>query len=137
MTNLQDSSSAESSNYDPVVWQEMQRLHRLKVIGRWLVVGLLWLCLGPISLWYLRAEIALWLDYFTWTALRYGLAYNLLPTICLALCIGLTVSTLLWQSSNMVFGLSHDQKKHLEQKVAHIRQQGRSHPLWKWVIKRS
>jgi hypothetical protein len=121
-------------DYDPIFRQEMQRLHQLMVYGRWSVVIVLWLSLAPLSLWNLRGEIALWLDYFTWTAVRYSLAYNPIPTFCLALCIGMTVSVLIWQSTNILGGLSQAQIKHLEKQVIRIRQQGKSHPLWTWVI---
>lgn len=116
--------------------QEVQRLYQLTLYGRWLVVGLLWASLGLISLWSLRSEIALWFDYFTWTAVRYSLAYNRLPAIGLSLCIGATLAVLLWQSRNMLWGIPPYQVKQLENQVWKIRQQGSSHPLWKWVCQR-
>jgi hypothetical protein len=97
------------------------------------VIGVLWVSVAPISLWGLRSEIDLWRDYFTWTAVRYGLAYNPLPTFGLALCIGMTVTVLIWQSRNIAFGISQRQTKRLERQLLSIRQQGKSHPLWKWV----
>ncbi|MDX2215696.1 MAG: hypothetical protein SFY66_20710 [Oculatellaceae cyanobacterium bins.114] len=121
--------------YDPVFQQQMQRLHNLTVMGRWLVTGLFWLCLAPLSLWGLRSEMALWREYFTWAALRYGLIYNPLPTFGLALCIGTTVAVLIWQSRNILFGISQQQTKRLERQLIKIREQGPSHPLWKWVCK--
>jgi hypothetical protein len=123
----------ELGDRDPIFRQEMQRLHELTVYGRWLVVGLLWVGVGSLSLWGLRAEIALWREYFTWAAVRYGLAYHPVSAVGLALCIGMTVSVLLWQSQNILFGMSDRQTKRLEQQVLKIRQQGASHPLWKWV----
>lgn len=137
MAQFQDSSSQSSSaNYDPNFWQEMQRLHRLTVYGRWLTVVGLWLIIAPISLWSLRSEIELWRDYFTWAALRYGLAYNSLAAVGMAFCIGMTVAVLLWQSRNILFGISERQEKRLEKQLVRIHQQGPSHPLWKWVCQR-
>lgn len=113
--------------------QQVQKLHQLTVAGRWLVVGLLWLSVGSLSLWGLRYEIGLLQQYFTWVAVRYGLYYNPMPTFGLALCIGMTVSVLVWQSRNILLGLPPEEQRRLEQQVCRIRQQGSSHPLWKWV----
>jgi len=123
----------QSAELDPTFKQQVQKLHRLTVYGRWLIVGLLWLSIGSLSLWGLRAEIALWRQYFTWVAVRYGLYYNPLPTFGLALCIGMTISVLVWQSRNILLGLPPKEQRRLEQQVHRIRQQGKSHPLWKWV----
>ena len=119
---------------DPVFQQQVYRLHRLTVYGRWLAVALLWLCLAPICLWLLRSEIALWLDYFTWTAVRYTIIYNRLAAIGLILCIASTIAVLIWQSRNILWGLPEDHRKYLENQVLRIRQQGKSHPLWNWVV---
>jgi uncharacterized membrane protein len=127
------SSERETANLDPIFKQQVQRLHQLTVYGRWLVVGLLWVSIGFLSLWGLRAEIVLWRQYFTWVAVRYGLYYNPLPTFGLALCIGMTVSVLVWQSRNILLGLPSEEQQRLEKQVYRIRQQGPSHPLWKRV----
>ncbi|PSB29961.1 hypothetical protein C7B82_10375 [Stenomitos frigidus ULC18] len=113
--------------------QEVERLYRLTVYGRWCVVCVLWLTVGALSLWGLRYPISLLLDYFTWPAVRYGLAFNRLPAIGLATCVGFTVAVLLWQSHNELFGLSQGDRQRLEQQVQRIRLQGVSHPLWKFV----
>ena len=118
---------------DPTFKQQVQKLHQLIIYGRWLVVGCLWLSIGSLSLWGLRSEIALWQQYFTWVALQYGLYYNPLPTFGLAVCIGMTISVIVWQSRNMLLGLPPKEQKRLEQQVQQIRQQGKSHPLWKWI----
>jgi len=120
---------------DPVFKQQVQRLHQLKVYSRWLVVGILWVSIAPLSLWGLRAEIAIWLQYFTWVAVRYGLYYNPLPTLGLTFCIAMTVAVLAWQSRNMLLGLPPQEQQRLEQQVCRIRQQGPSHPLWRWVCR--
>ena len=126
-------SAEESANLDQTFKQQVQRLHRLTVYGRWLFVILLWVSIGFLSLWGLRLEIVLWRQYFTWVAVRYGLYYNPLPTFGLAFCIGMTVAVLVWQSRNILLGLSRPEQRRLEQQVCRIRQQGPSHPLWKWV----
>ncbi|BAY11571.1 hypothetical protein [Calothrix sp. NIES-2098] len=120
-------------NSDPAFAQQVQRLHQLTVYGRWLFVGCLWLTIAPLCLWNLQAEIALWQQYFTWVAVRYGLVYHPLSTFGLAFCIGMTTAVLIWQSRNILLGLPPQEKQRLEKQVFRIRQQGPSHPLWKWV----
>lgn len=119
---------------DPLLAQQMRRLHQVTVQGRWSVTIAAWLTIGLLSLWRLRSEFALWREYFTWAAVRYGLAFNPLSAIGLATCVGLTVSVLLWQSRNILFGISQRQVQRLKKQVLQIRQQGSSHPLWKRVM---
>ncbi|MUL37162.1 hypothetical protein [Gloeocapsopsis dulcis] len=125
--------SNQSEHRDKTFKQQVHKLHQLTVYGRWLFVGILWLTIGLLSLWGLREEIALWQQYFTWVAVRYGLYYNPIPTLGLAICIGMTLGVLVWQSRNILWGISSQEKRRLEQQVQRIRQQGPSHPLWKWV----
>lgn len=124
-----------SQENDPNFAAEVQRLHQLTVYGRWFFVAFLWVCVAPVSLWGLRREIGLWLEHFTWAAVRYGLIYNRLPALGLGLCVAATLAVLTWQSRNVIFGLPLREKQRLEQQVRRIRQQGASHPLWKWVCK--
>lgn len=141
MTNFQDQDQqfeypeVDFVDKDPAFRQQVQRLHHLIVCSRWLIVLALWICLAPISLWALRSEIALWLDYFTWTAVRYTIIYNRLPSLGLILCIGATVAVLIWQSRNILWGMPQDYVEYLERQVLNIRRQGKSHPLWKWIMK--
>lgn len=121
------------AKYDPIFRHQMERLHRVTVWARWLLVVGLWTSIAPLSLWELRQEIPLWHDYFTWAAVRYSLADHPLAAIGLALCIGMTVSVLLWQSHNILWGVSDRQTNRLEKQLLRIRQQGKTHPLWKWV----
>ncbi len=118
---------------DPKFRSAVQRLHRVTIYGRWLFVLGLWLTVGSFSLWGLRYPISLLRDYFTWAALRYGLAYHPIAAIGLGLCIGMTVSVLVWQSRNILFGLPRAEQQRLEKMVLKIHQQGVSHPLWRWV----
>jgi hypothetical protein len=87
-----------------------------------------------VCLWDLYPEFLLWQQYFTWSAVRYGLAFNPFAAVGLAFCIGMTVSVLVWQSRNILIGLPQPEKQRLEKQVCKIRQQGSSHPLWKFVI---
>lgn len=120
-------------NSDQSFAQQVQRLHQLTIYGRWLFIGCLWLTIAPICLWDIRPEIALWQQYFTWVAVRYGLFFHPLSTLGLAFCIAMTAAVLIWQSRNILRGLPKQEKQRLEQQVYRIRQQGPTHPLWKWV----
>ena len=113
--------------------RQVERLHRLTVYSRWMLVGLCWVVVAPISLWSLRREIGLWMTHFTWAAVRYGLFFNRLAALGIFFCTGLTTAVLLWQSRNILWGLPAPERRRLEQQVWRIRQQGRSHPLWKWI----
>ncbi|MEI2582959.1 hypothetical protein [Scytonema sp. PRP1] len=118
---------------DPSFAKQVQKLHQLQVYSRWLFVGFLWLTVVPVCVWDLRSEIALWRQYFTWVAVRYGLYYHPLATLGLYFCLGITLAVLIWQSRNALLGLPQQEKQRLEQQVCRIRQQGPSHPLWRWV----
>lgn len=118
---------------DDIFTQQLQKLHQLQVYGRWLFVCFLWLTVAPWSLWGLRNDIALLQQYFTWAAVRYALFFNPFSTFGLAFCIGTTASVLVWQSRNILLGLPDKEKKRLEKQLLSIRQQGPSHPLWKYV----
>jgi hypothetical protein len=115
--------------------QEVERLHQLTVWGRWLFVGCSWLLIGSVSLWGLRSVIQLWLEYPTWAALYYGLAFNRLPSLGLSFCLGMTLAVLVWQSRNILFGRPKRQQRQLEDRVHKIRRQGSTHPLWHWVCR--
>lgn len=119
---------------DPIFKNQIDRLYRLTVYGRWLVIVLLWLIIGGYSLWELRYPISLIQEDFTWAAVRYGFYFQPIPAFGLCLCLSMTLSTLVWQSRNQLCGLPSREQQYLVQKVCHIRQQGSSHPLWKWVV---
>ena len=119
---------------EPVLQVQVERLYRLIVYCKWLIVVLLWSSVGSLSIWSLRREISLWVEHFTWVSVRYALAYNRLPTLGLSLCLGTTTAILVWQSKNILWGISPEEQKHLEQQVRQINHQGRTHPLWKWII---
>lgn len=114
--------------------RQLQRLHRLTVVARWIVVSLLWSSVGIWSLWQLRHEIALWVEYFTWVAVWYGFRHRIWAAIGLGLCIGNTLAVLLWQSRNLLWGLPEIERRRLERQLYRIHRTGPSHPLWKWVV---
>lgn len=126
-------NNKETLGSDPAFRQQVQRLYRLTVYSRWLFIVFVWLTIVPLSIWNLRMEIILWQEYFTFAAVRYGLVSHPFATLGLAFSIGIMLAVLIWQSRNILFGLSSEEKKHLEDRVWQIRQQGSNHPLWKWI----
>ncbi|HAC65328.1 MAG TPA: hypothetical protein DCF68_17815 [Cyanothece sp. UBA12306] len=123
------------NNPDPLLNQQVQRLYQFNLYGRWLFVLACWLTLGLFSLWHLREEFLIWHEHFTWVALRYGLAFNIIPAFSLFFCIGVTGSVLVWQSTHILRGLSPREQLRLKNQVLNIQKSGPSHPLWKWISK--
>ena len=123
----------EELGLDSAFTQQIQKLHQLTVYGRWLFAGCLWLMIAPVCLWDLRVEISLLQQYFTWVGLRYALIFHPLSALGLSFCISVTTSVLVWQSRNILWGLPLAEQEKLKKQVYRIRQQGYSHPLWKWV----
>jgi hypothetical protein len=113
--------------------EKIEKLHQITVYGRWSIVLLCWLTFGVYGIWGLREKIILLREYFTWAAVRYGLSYNLLPSFCLAFCVGMTASVLVWQSRNIIWGLPARERYRLQQQVKKIMAKGPAHPLWKWI----
>lgn len=114
--------------------EQVERLHRLTVYGRWLLVIICWLTLAPFGIWQMRETISLCQEHFTWAAVRYGLEFNPFGAAALLFCIAITTSVLVWQSSHILEGgLSAKQRYYLEQKVKRIRGKGSKHPLYPWV----
>lgn len=134
MSKSQPKSSPPIADLDPQFEQAIQRLHQLVLWGRWITVLILWLSIAPLSVYALRSEVVLWFDYFTWSALRYGLAFNPVPTLGLALCLASLLSALLWQSQHALLGISDRERQRLLRRVQRIHQQGPSHPLWRWTF---
>ncbi len=129
------SDSAPEIELDPIFKSQIDNLYRLNVYGRWLVIGLMWLTIGAYSLWGLRYPISLIQEDFTWAAVKYGLITELIPALGLCLCVGMMTGTLVWQSRNIIWGISKKEQQRLIQQVGNIRKQGSSHPLWKFVVK--
>ncbi|MGF1570041.1 MAG: hypothetical protein ACFCVD_18555 [Nodosilinea sp.] len=119
--------------FDSAQTEPIERLRRLLLRRWWVITATLWLTVGSLSLWSLRPEIALLRQYFTWTAVRYGLAYNRLAAIGLGLCVGLTVALLMAESRHTLFGLSKPERRRLETQLRQIQQRGMGHRLWKQI----
>jgi hypothetical protein len=134
MPRLEDSSE-DPSDFDSQLQQQVYRLHQITVYSRWAFVAFLWLVIAPLCLWHLRSEFALWLDYFTWTAVRYTIIFNRVASIALVLCVAWTVSTIVWQIRHKGWGMSREERRLLERRVLRIRKRGQGHPLWRWVVK--
>jgi hypothetical protein len=135
MQKMQDPQQLSSIDWvdAPPQQQILQRLHRLTIYGRWLIVLLAWLTVGSLSLWQLRFRIQLLMDSFTWVGVRYGLAYHQGATLGLSVCIGMTLAVLVWHSRNLLFGLPKEEQLRLQLQAERIRHQGSTHPLWRWV----
>jgi hypothetical protein len=86
-----------------------------------------------LSLGRLRPEIAQLRQYFTWAAVRYGLAYNRLAAVGLGLCVGLTVALLVAESRYILFGMTKAELQRIEALAHRIETEGRSHPLWRHI----
>lgn len=117
--------------------EQIMRLHRLTVWGRWLFVTASWLIIGSLSLWGLREEIELLRSHFTMAALRYtfNIEFNPWPTLGLGFCLGITSAVLVWQSCNILFGFSQQRRRDLERRLQRIHVVGSKHPLWHWIVR--
>ena len=130
-----DSLSESSSEVliDPLLERQVQRLIEVQTYLRWMFDGFLWLTVGTASIWALRSEIELWIATFTWAAVRISLAFNRLPFLGLGICVAMTLSTLVWQSSIILWGINQREKRSLVDQVKRIKDKGKTHPLWRWV----
>ena len=135
MQKMQDPQPLSSRHWvdAPPQHQTIQRLHRLTIYARWLVVLLVWLTVGTVSLWQFRFRIQLLMDSFTWVGVRYGLAYHQGAALGLSVCIGMTLAVLVWHTRNLLFGLPQEEQLRLQLQAERIRQQGPTHPLWRLV----
>ena len=113
--------------------QAVLRLHNWEQRRRWQMVTLLWLLLLPVCLVLLRYPISLLLEYFTWSGLRYGLAFNPIPTAGLVLTLVLTLSSLLSQCFYGIYGLTSTEVRRLEKRARRIQARGQNSPLW-WKV---
>jgi uncharacterized membrane protein YhfC len=93
--------------------EQILALRRRWVRRWWLITLSLWASVGVVSVWSLRRTWQQLADYFTWTALRYGLAFNRLAAIGLGLCLGLTVALLVKQARFLLFGLTPAERQDL------------------------
>ncbi len=114
---------------------QVQRLLLVQIRMRWALVIFLWLTVGTTSLWAIRADIALWWQYFTWAAVRVAIRNDQLPFLGLGICVAMTLSTLMRQSWDILFGINKREYQSLVNQVKRIESKGRKHLLWSWVIK--
>ena len=119
---------------DAYLKQQVKRLQRLRSMGRWLMVIVIWSVLGGYAYWALQSEIALWQQHLTLAAIRYGLADNPTAALCLFFCIAITIAVAVWQAQRLILGLPRRERHRLEEQVKTIQMQGKRHFLWKWVI---
>lgn len=124
---------SDESYADQMLERQVQRLIEVQTYLRWMLDVFLWLTVGTASIWALRSEIELWIASFTWAAVRISLAYNRLPMLGLGLCIAMTLSTLIWQSAIILWGVSPRERRSLINQVKSIKAKGKSHLLWRWV----
>jgi hypothetical protein len=128
-----NSESIDSVTLDPDFAADLERLAVLTVRLRWAVVGGLWLTIGALSLWGIRENLALMSQYFTWAALHYTFRFNRFNALGIMICMVMTLSVLLGQSRDILFGRSGSEQERLHQQLLRIKQQGESHPLWRWL----
>jgi hypothetical protein len=107
-------------------------VYRYTVIGRWFMVLLIWLGLGIPALWFLRDDIHLWRQQFTWVAVWYGLHTHPWSSFALGLCLGMLLSTLVWQSRNILWGLPASELDRLRRYAQHLERQRTRSTLWLW-----
>lgn len=91
----------------------MRLLWRRWMRRSWIVVFALWMTVGAASLWSLRRTWHQLAEYFTWAAIRYGLAFNRLAAMGLGICLGLTVVLLIKETRFLFFGLTQKEQQQL------------------------
>lgn len=124
-----------SNNSSQPSAREIQKLHQLMIYGRWIAVVTAWILIVPFALWDMRETIQLCIDYCTWSSIRLGLEFHPLSAVGLSFSVAFALSVLVWQSINILQGgLSDKQKYYLRQQVQKIRQKGKKHWLYRWVI---
>jgi hypothetical protein len=115
----------------PPLRQAVIRLHAWEQRRRWILVALLWLLVVPFCLWLLRARISLLLEYFTWSGLRYGLAFNQVAAMGLLATLLLTLTSVWSRWFYSHYGLAATEVRRLERLALRIQARGEGHPLWR------
>ena len=136
MTSSNGSKNIESTGTNIATEKAIEALRQHSLIAWWRLTIGVWLTIGPLTLWQLRSEISLLLDYFTWTSVYYGLKYNFWGALGVFLCIGLTTTLIVREIRHLILGISPIERKRLENQLTQIRRQGASHPLWSLVNRR-
>jgi hypothetical protein len=133
VTSSKGSKNIKSAYTNIATERAIESLRQHALTTWWRFTVIVWLTIGPLTLWQLRSEISLLLDYFTWTSVYYGLKYNFLGAIGFFICVGLASTLLIREIRHLTLGLSPMERKRLENQLAQIRRQGPSHPLWSLV----
>lgn len=114
----------------PELKEPVHRLYRAQQQQRWRLVLLLWLAIVPLSLWGLRQTLGLLWEYFTWSALRYGLIYHPISALGLLVTVLLTLTSTFAEWGVRRWGYSGEEVRSLKRQVERIRAKGEKHPLW-------
>ncbi|NJR69670.1 MAG: hypothetical protein HC771_14160 [Synechococcales cyanobacterium CRU_2_2] len=115
---------------EPELKEPVQRLYHAQQQQRWRLVLLLWWGGVPLSLWGLRQTLALLWEYFTWSALRYGLIYHPISALGLLVTVLLTLTSAFAELGFRRWGYSGQEVRRLKRQVERIRAKGEKHPLW-------
>ena len=134
MNSSNSSNHIESTYPDIVTERAIEVLRQHSLLAWWRLTVGVWLSIGPLTLWQLRSEISLLLDYFTWTSVYYGLKYNFLGALGFFLCVGLVTTLLVREIRHLTLGISPVERRRLEKQLVQIRRQGSSHPLWSLIM---
>ncbi|MEM9809369.1 MAG: hypothetical protein AAF959_29315 [Cyanobacteria bacterium P01_D01_bin.56] len=133
MTSSKSSKNIDNHYSNIATERAIEALRQHSLTLWWRLTVAVWLTVGPLTLWQLRAEISLLLDYFTWTSVYYGLKYNFLGAIGFFLCVALASTLFVREIRHLTLGISPLERKRLEAQLTKIRRQGDSHPLWSLV----
>lgn len=113
--------------------QEIEALRQSMMRTWWRVCLGLWLTVGLLSLWWVRADLQELQQYFTWTAVRFMLVYHRIAAMGLGLCFGLTLALLFSESRQILWGISETERSRLLNDLSRIHAQGPSHPKWRII----
>lgn len=122
-----------SAEEDGAIASEIESLRQHMMRSWWWVCLVLWLTVGLLSLWWVRADLQELREYFTWAAVRSMLANNRAAAVGIGLCYGLTLALLYAESRHILRGLSKGERQQLTSRLKKIRAQGSSHPQWKII----
>ena len=118
---------------DGAIASEIESLRQHMMRRWWWICLALWLTVGVLSLWWVRADLQELREYFTWAAVRSMLANNRAAAAGIGLCYGLTLALLYAESRHILLGLSRSERQQLTSRLKKIRKQGPSHPQWKII----
>ncbi len=118
---------------DGAIASEIESLRQHMMRNWWWICLALWLTVGLLSLWWVRADLQELREYFTWAAVRSMLATHRAAAVGIGLCYGLTLALLYAESRHILLGLSKSERQQLTSRLKKIREQGPSHPQWKII----